>query len=229
VTEDQPSQQATDGGPNPNYRGECGERMKVTLEDIEASIAHEVFFTAYQGACMATSEPIPGELGMVTICAMTLHNGHRIIGVNEGPVSPEIFDAGIGRQYARQKAIDQIWPLLGYELRSYLHAMSGPRTSGPEGPQDLGGVDRSIPTQPVESGGERGQSVGGLQPIETAPTDGTVFLGYRQRDGRWGECFRIQRDDCEMWSFGGGSAADEEFPYFKPTHWMPLPADTSTP
>lgn len=128
MTEDQPSQQATDGGPNPNYRGECGERMKATLEDIEASIAHEVFFTAYQGACMATSEPIPGELGMVTICAMTLHNGHRIIGVNEGPVSPEIFDAGIGRQYARQKAIDQIWPLLGYELRSKLHAMRGPRT-----------------------------------------------------------------------------------------------------
>ncbi len=65
-----------------------------------------------------------------------------------------------------------------------------------------------------------------LQPIETAPTDGTVFLGYRQRDGRWGECFRIQRDDCEMWSFGGGCAADEEFPDFKPTHWMPLPAET---
>ena len=39
----------------------------------------------------------------------------------------------------------------------------------------------------------------GLRPIDTAPTDGTVFLGYRERDGRWGECYRIQRDDCEMW------------------------------
>lgn len=128
MTEDQTEQQATDGGPNPDFQHEPEQRVKVTLEDIEASIAHEVFFTAYQGASMATSEPIPGELGMVTICAMTLHNGHRIIGVNEGSVSPEIFDAETGRQYAREKAIDQIWPLLGYELRSKLHAMSGPRT-----------------------------------------------------------------------------------------------------
>lgn len=67
----------------------------------------------------------------------------------------------------------------------------------------------------------------GPQPIDTAPTDGTVFLGYRERDGRWGECYRVQRDDCEMWSFGGGSAAAEEFPDFKPTHWMPLPAGKS--
>ena len=63
----------------------------------------------------------------------------------------------------------------------------------------------------------------GLRPIDTAPTDGTVFLGYRERDGRWGECYRIQRDDCEMWSFGGESAAAEEWPGFKPTHWMPQP------
>ena len=63
----------------------------------------------------------------------------------------------------------------------------------------------------------------GLRPIDTAPTDGTVFLGYRERDGRWGECYRIQRDDCEMWGFGGESAAAEEWPGFKPTHWMPRP------
>ena len=70
---------------------------------------------------------------------------------------------------------------------------------------------------------DREALVPGLQPIDTAPTDGTVFLGYRERDGRWGECYRIQRDDCEMWGFGGESAAAEEWPNFKPTHWMPLP------
>lgn len=168
---------------------------RITPADIEASIASEVFFTAYQGASMATSGPIPGELGMVTICAIVLRNGHRIIGVNEGPVSPDIFSAEIGRQYAREHAIDQIWPLLGYELRSKLAAEKEPAP--------------------------------GLQPIDTAPTDGAVFLGYRERDGRWGECYRVQRDDCEMWSFGVGSAAAEEFPDFKPTHWMPLPANPS--
>ena len=70
---------------------------------------------------------------------------------------------------------------------------------------------------------DREALVPGLQPIDTAPTDGTVFLGYRERDGRWGECYRIQRDDCEMWGFGGESAAAEEWPGFKPTHWMPRP------
>ena len=70
---------------------------------------------------------------------------------------------------------------------------------------------------------DREALVPGLRPIDTAPTDGTVFLGYRERDGRWGECYRIQRDDCEMWCFGGESAAAEEWPNFKPTHWISLP------
>ncbi len=30
------------------------------------------------------------------------------------------FDAELGRKLARQKAIDQIWPLMGYELRTKL-------------------------------------------------------------------------------------------------------------
>lgn len=96
-----------------------------------------------------------------------------------------------GRADARAQAVEQIWPLMGYELRSKLAA------------------EKSLAP--------------GLRPIDTAPTDGTVFLGYRERDGRWGECYRIQRDDCEMWCFGGESAAAEEWPNFKPTHWISLP------
>ena len=60
------------------------------------------------------------------------------------------------------------------------------------------------------------------QPIETAPQDGTVFLGYR--DGKVREAHRVQRDDCEMWVFGGSSGSVEVAPQLKPTHWMPLPA-----
>lgn len=59
------------------------------------------------------------------------------------------------------------------------------------------------------------------QPIETAPQDGTVFLGRR-----WGmvrEAYRVQRDDCEMWCFGGASGSVEFSPLLKPTHWIPLP------
>lgn len=64
------------------------------------------------------------------------------------------------------------------------------------------------------------------QPIETAPKDGTDFLGYR--DGDIGICYRVLRDDCEMWCFGGKSAAVEYFPKFRPTHWMPLPSSPLT-
>ena len=34
--------------------------------------------------------------------------------------SPENFDAEIGRKIARQNAIEKIWPLVGYELRTKL-------------------------------------------------------------------------------------------------------------
>ena len=57
--------------------------------------------------------------------------------------------------------------------------------------------------------------------IETAPKDGTVFLGYKR--GQFRECYKVPRDDCDMWCFGGTSGADDLFPNIKPTHWMPLP------
>lgn len=59
------------------------------------------------------------------------------------------------------------------------------------------------------------------QPIETAPKDGTVFLGCKL--GQFRECYKVQRADCDMWCFGGTSGADDLFPNIKPTHWMPLP------
>lgn len=60
------------------------------------------------------------------------------------------------------------------------------------------------------------------QPIETAPQDGTEMLGYRA--GKYANAYRVQRDDCEMWYFGGLSASIRIRPDAKPTHWMPLPS-----
>ena len=37
-----------------------------------------------------------------------------------GPVSPGNFDSDLGRKLARSNATDQIWPMLGYELRTQL-------------------------------------------------------------------------------------------------------------
>ena len=65
------------------------------------------------------------------------------------------------------------------------------------------------------------RKLSGWLPIETAPQDGTVFLGYR--DGRVREACRVPRDDCEMWVFGGQSGSTEFAPQLRPTHWMALP------
>lgn len=108
---------------------------RITPADIEANIYSEHYFTAYEGRLGAIQTggyvgretPAAGGLDLlplrhVTFCVLILKNGTKVVGVNEGPVSPENFDPNIGREYARQKAIDQIWPMLGYELRSKLAA-----------------------------------------------------------------------------------------------------------
>lgn len=103
---------------------------RITLADIEANIDREQYFTAAHGVLGALiDDEVPmfeddqhpnSPLHCVTICVMRLRNGHKIIGVNEGPVSAANFDPELGCKLARQKAIDQIWPLMGYELRSKL-------------------------------------------------------------------------------------------------------------
>jgi hypothetical protein len=88
------------------------------------SIIESLPTRTYSGACLdidANTE-IPDPLKLITVCVLILRNGHRIVGINEGPVSVGNFDVELGRKLARQKAIDQIWPLMGYELKQRLAA-----------------------------------------------------------------------------------------------------------
>ena len=102
---------------------------RITPKDIEAVIAHETYFTASEGflghawanATDARAIKPPEHLERVTICVLTLRNGYTIVGTS-ACASPENFDATIGRKIARQNATQQIWPLLGYVLRSVLNA-----------------------------------------------------------------------------------------------------------
>lgn len=96
----------------------------ITPADIEANIASEFYFTAADGVLgaseMGTRPASHTNLDHITLCVLITKNGTKLVGVNEGPVSRQNFDPQIGRTMARQKAIDQIWPLMGYELRSKL-------------------------------------------------------------------------------------------------------------
>lgn len=95
---------------------------RITPDDIKAAIASEHYFTAADGILNNDDLPLdyefPLSLYQVTICVLITHNGIKLVGVNEGPVSPENFDPEMGRQMARKKAVDQLWPMLGYELRT---------------------------------------------------------------------------------------------------------------
>lgn len=134
----QRSEDAVD--PEPQANGLAARR--ITPAHIEASIASEHYFTAADGykGCHVTSKGIlatdpPAELSLLTFCVLVLHNGTKIVGINYGAIDPAQHSVQRGREEARKHAIEQIWPLLGYELRSYLHAMKEPLTSDSAGPE----------------------------------------------------------------------------------------------
>ncbi len=96
---------------------------RVTPADIEAEIASEHYFTATEAVVGLTRGPewqaTPKELDLLTFCVLVLRNGFTVTG-ESACASPENFDAEIGRKIARQKAVEKIWPLLGFRLRDKL-------------------------------------------------------------------------------------------------------------
>ena len=106
---------------------------RVTPADIEAEIVGEHYFTAAQGfekavqdesnlplhlLGMPDREP-PPELHLLTFCVLVLRNGFTVTG-ESACASPENFDAEVGKKVARQKAVEKVWPLLGFRLRDRL-------------------------------------------------------------------------------------------------------------
>lgn len=69
--------------------------------------------------------PAAEPLGLLTFCVLVLRNGFTVTG-ESACASPENFDAEMGRKIARQNAVQKIWPLMGYELRSRLAALPEP-------------------------------------------------------------------------------------------------------
>ncbi len=97
--------------------------LKVTPADIEDNISSEYYFTAGEGV-VGTMQTRPSfcyerHLDRLTFCVLVLRNGFVVTG-ESACVSPENFNEATGRQYAREAAVEKIWPLLGYELRTKL-------------------------------------------------------------------------------------------------------------
>ena len=110
---------------------------RITPADIEANIASEHYFTAAEGVLGAAANSdgkgtkglavvefdfaSAPALPLLTFCVLVLRNGFTVTG-ESACASPENFDAEVGRRIARQNAVQKIWPLLGYELRTKLAA-----------------------------------------------------------------------------------------------------------
>ena len=74
---------------------------RVTLDSINAAIRDEYYY-----------QPLGTVL---TICTLTMENDFIVIGESTC-VSPENFDAELGKKIARQNAVDKLWPLMGFHL-----------------------------------------------------------------------------------------------------------------
>ena len=102
---------------------------RITPGDIEAAIASEHYFTAGEGIAGRCYREVstlhsPQSLELLTFCVLVLKNGFTVTG-ESACASPENFDAEIGRNIARQNAVQKIWPLLGFALKERLHAEGG--------------------------------------------------------------------------------------------------------
>ena len=91
----------------------------VSREQIEGKIRKQYFMNA--AAAFKGVPNICPELNNVTVCFLVLDNGFVVIG-KSACASAENFDQEKGMAIAREDAIDQIWALEGYALRSRLAA-----------------------------------------------------------------------------------------------------------
>lgn len=98
---------------------------RVTPSSIEATIASEHYFTAFDGVNGANSGVgaawcAPKALDLLTFCVLVLKNGFTVTG-ESACASPENFDADLGKKIARANAVTKVWPLEGYLLKQMLH------------------------------------------------------------------------------------------------------------
>ncbi|EPV7104220.1 TPA: hypothetical protein R8G83_004157 [Citrobacter youngae] len=106
---------------------------RITPQRIESIILSESYFTAADGAAgrhqylldtkseneKISELDINPSLSLLTFCVLVLRNGFTVTG-ESACASPENFDPEIGRNIARQNAVNKIWMLEGYLLKQKL-------------------------------------------------------------------------------------------------------------
>jgi Phage protein (N4 Gp49/phage Sf6 gene 66) family len=106
---------------------------RVSLQDIEDGIAARFDYTAGQASFLLASQvavkphvevpDVIDALNILSICVLVMFNGFVVIG-KSAPASRENFNAELGRKFAYEDAIRQLWPLMGFALRDRLAELS---------------------------------------------------------------------------------------------------------
>lgn len=91
---------------------------RVSLSDIEAAIGARYDLTADK-AIEALLAPAVPSLAVLSICILVMSNGFTVIG-KSAPASADNFNAELGKKFAYEDAIRQLWPLMGFALRDKL-------------------------------------------------------------------------------------------------------------
>ena len=96
---------------------------RVRLADIESAIGGVYYATALPDALpdQALSPEHLAPLERLTLCLVVMRNGFVVVG-KSSPASPENFNQDLGRRFAYDDAIRQLWPLMGFALRERLSA-----------------------------------------------------------------------------------------------------------
>jgi hypothetical protein len=94
---------------------------RVKLSDIEDAILHRIDTTADTIGIPDGRDPsITATLSLLSVCILVMRNGFVVVG-KSAPASPANFDRQLGRKFAYEDAVRQLWPLMGYSLRDVLH------------------------------------------------------------------------------------------------------------
>lgn len=82
---------------------------RITLLDIEALVVDEFY---------------DHPTSTLTRCVLILNNGYTVTG-ESACANPSIFDAKKGQKYAKDDALEKVWPLEGYLLKQKMWEAGG--------------------------------------------------------------------------------------------------------
>ncbi len=93
------------------------ETLGASGEYIDSIAGRVDYMTAIEEDLMPEKVTVSIEqsLKLMTFCIIILKNGFKIDGMS-ACVDPANYNAVIGRQQARENALNKLWPILGYEL-----------------------------------------------------------------------------------------------------------------